>query len=188
MTLQSQRTTKGQINTRKVISPTDGFELSVIQNLEGIEKIRPVWEQMQSNERYPVPNTDIDRYLAVVKSSEAPVRAYIIPLSMFGVPKAMLIGRIENIQLKYQLGYRIFLRPLEALSEGEDIKTVDYGFGNAEYKQRFGSTCLQEVSVLVSAPRVYPGFVNISRSCFNGLSLLLKYILDRTGWKNWVKG
>ena len=80
-------------------------------NFEEIEAIRPIWEQMQRNESHPVPNSDIDRYLSVVKTSDADVRPYVMLMKYKDRPAAITIGRIEKRKLDLKLGYKTLFSP-----------------------------------------------------------------------------
>lgn len=95
----------------------DRWQIVVARNLEEIETIRPVWEQMQCNEPYPVPNADIDRYLSFIKTSGDEVQPHVMLIKCNGCPAAMIIGRIENHQLNFKLGYKTLFKPaLKCLS------------------------------------------------------------------------
>jgi len=95
----------------------DGWQIVTARNLEEIEAIRPIWEQMQSNEPYPVPNADIDRYLSVVKTSGDIVQPFVMLVKNNGCPAAMIIGRIEKHRLNLKLGYKTLCKPaLKCLS------------------------------------------------------------------------
>jgi hypothetical protein len=86
-------------------------------NFEQIETIRPVWEQMQQQEPYLVPNADIDRYLSVIETSGDEVQPHIIVIECDGHPAAITIGRIEKRRLDFKLGYKTFFSPgLKCLS------------------------------------------------------------------------
>ena len=80
-------------------------------NFEEIEAIRSTWEQMQRNESHPVPNSDIDRYLSVVKTSGDDVRPHIMVMKCDGHPVAITIGRIEKRRLDFKLGYKTLFSP-----------------------------------------------------------------------------
>jgi hypothetical protein len=96
---------------------SDGWKTVVAKNFEEIEAIRPIWEQMQCNEPYPVPNADIDRYLSVVKMSCDSVQPFVMLMKHNGFPAAMIIGRIEKHQINLRLGYKTLLKPaLKCLS------------------------------------------------------------------------
>lgn len=87
------------------------WEIVVAKELEDIETIRPIWEEMQHNESCPTPNADIDRFLAVVEHQESTVQPCIILLKHYGRPRAMVIGRIEKLQIKCTIGYRALFNP-----------------------------------------------------------------------------
>lgn len=93
------------------IQLSDGYEIVAATNFEEIELIRPIWEQMQCNEPYPVPNADIDRYLSVVKTSGEDVQPYVMVVKCNGYPAAITIGRIEKRPLDFKLGYKTLFSP-----------------------------------------------------------------------------
>lgn len=96
---------------------SDEWKIIVAKNFEEIEAIRSIWEKMQRNEPYPVPNADIDRYLSVIKASGDDVRPYVMLLECNGNPAAITIGRIEKHQLDFKLGYKTLFSPaLKCLS------------------------------------------------------------------------
>lgn len=81
-------------------------------NFEEIEEIRPVWEQMQRQETYPVPNADIDRYLYVIEASGDDVQPHVMVMKCDDLPVAIMIGRIERRRLDLKLGYKTFFSPV----------------------------------------------------------------------------
>ena len=90
---------------------SDTYEIITATNFEEIEVIRPIWEQMQSDEPCPVPNSDIYRYLSVVKTSGDDVRPYILVFKYDGRPAAITIGWIEQRRLDMKLGYKTIFNP-----------------------------------------------------------------------------
>jgi hypothetical protein len=86
-------------------------KIVVAKSFDEIEAIRPIWEKMQRNEPYPVPNADIDRYLSVIKASGDDVQPYVMFLKCNGHPAAITIGRIEKRQLDIKLGYKTLFSP-----------------------------------------------------------------------------
>jgi hypothetical protein len=89
----------------------DQWEIKVATSFEEIEDIRPVWEQMQSEEPSPIPNADIDRYLSVIKTSGDGVRPHVMVMKSDDRPVAMTIGRIEQRRLDLKLGYKTLFSP-----------------------------------------------------------------------------
>jgi len=84
-------------------------------------------------------------------------------------------------------GTVLFIKVLEDLIQDSDVSVLDYGFGAATYKERFGTRSWPEASVYVFAPRVYPVLVNMLRSSMMGLSRGMAYVLDGTGLTGWTK-
>lgn len=91
---------------------SNNCEIVVATNLDQIEAIRPVWEQMHSEEPYPVPNADIDRYLSIIKVSGDDVQPHIMVMKCNGKPVAIAIGRIEQRRLDLKLGYKTLFSPV----------------------------------------------------------------------------
>jgi len=89
----------------------DGYEVSVAESVADVERIRPIWEQMQAKEPYPVINADINRYLSVLKASGDDVKPYVMVLRQNGRPAAMIIGRIAKRRLGLKLGYKTLCKP-----------------------------------------------------------------------------
>jgi hypothetical protein len=103
-------------NGHRQIPPTD-LEIVTIRDIEGIESIRSVWEDMQCKEPFPVPNADINRYIAFDKSIGDGTLPHVILIKRGGNPAAMVIGRIESHRLNLRLGYKtLFGSTLRCLS------------------------------------------------------------------------
>ena len=95
----------------------DGWEIVVAKNLAEVESLRPVWEKLQKEETYPVPNADIDRFISVIEPLQDTVRPHIILLRYNGSSEAMVIGRVGRIKLNCRVGYKTLFRPaLKGLS------------------------------------------------------------------------
>ena len=93
------------------------MELVCADSLEAVERLRSSWEALQSADRFPNVNSDIDRYISVVKSLGSQSSPHVIMLSREGRPVAMLLGRIEEQGVDVRIGYRTILKPrLKALT------------------------------------------------------------------------
>ena len=92
-------------------------EIVAATNFEEIEAIRPIWEQMQHNEPFAVPNADVRRYVAGMKALGDEAQPYIVLVKFGDRPAAMAIGRIEQRPVVFKLGYKIISHPtLKCLS------------------------------------------------------------------------
>ena len=93
------------------------LEIVTIRDLEGVESIRSIWEEMQCKEPFPVPNADINRYIALIEAIDDGALPHVILIKCNGNPVAMVIGRIESHRLNLRLGYKtLFASTLRCLS------------------------------------------------------------------------
>jgi hypothetical protein len=84
---------------------TANWNVVTLRDIEGIEKIRSLWEQMQSSEPSPAPNADIDRYLSCLNTTGVAAKPHVILFERDCRPAAMVIGRLEKYQIKLKFGY-----------------------------------------------------------------------------------
>jgi len=118
---------------------SEGLEIVIAKTLDEIEAIRPIWEQMQAKEPYPVINADINTYLSMLKASGDDVKPYVMVLRQNEQPVAMIIGRMAKRQLKLKLGYKTLFRP--SLS----CLTVVYGGILGQPNSEICSTIIREL-------------------------------------------
>ena len=88
---------------------------------------------------------------------------------------------------KLNVGTVLLLKVLEDICADPDIEFIDFRFGSAEYKRSYGDMHWPEAMVYISAPRLYPIFINTLRSSMSGLNTGLEYMLIKTGFANRVK-
>lgn len=124
-------------------------------------------------------------------------RAYILYAGQ--VPCAFETGIIYNhIYFAEAIGYSpewsnfssgtiLFVKVLEDLSQNTPVEIFDYGFGSADYKERFGTESWPEASVYIFAPRFYPVIINVLRSSVRNLNAGLQYIMEKIGFVGWIK-
>lgn len=80
---------------------------------------------------------------------------------------------------KYELGTILFLRMLEDLIDDKTISYIDFGFGDAAYKRRFGDSSWEESSVYLF-PHTTKGFLLNTARTFTALTYQLSIqILQR---------
>lgn len=87
---------------------------------------------------------------------------------------------------KYEVGTQVFLKLVEKLCR-EGVKEIDFGLGDALYKQRFGDECWEEGSVYLFAPSLKGKRLNLVRTALEGPALAARRTLTRLGWEQRMK-
>jgi hypothetical protein len=88
---------------------------------------------------------------------------------------------------KLEVGTVLFLKVMENLCGDPTVRSLDFGFGGAQYKEQYGNEHWMEASVHIFAPRLYPICINISRSSTMVLNFVLEHALIKTGFLPWIK-
>jgi hypothetical protein len=96
----------------------------------------------------------------------------------------------------YRVGTYVLMRLIEDLCADPDIAVLDFGFGDAEYKRRFGDRSWQEAGVHVFAQRARPVAINLANTAVVSTNDLLTRaarslgVLDRVKrrWRSSVSG
>ena len=79
--------------------------LTVVRDVAGIAEIRDAWLALQGRDI----TTDPDYYLAGVEGDPKIVRPHLVLLEREGAPHAMLVARVERLQLPVKIGYTSLL-------------------------------------------------------------------------------
>jgi hypothetical protein len=96
---------------------------------------------------------------------------------------------------QFNVGTILFLKVLENLCNDPKVDTIDFGFGDAGYKQWYGDNCWQEALLYIFAPRLYPICVNMVQSIATSLYLGANYLARKVGfmgrakrlWRNYLQ-
>lgn len=88
---------------------------------------------------------------------------------------------------KYSPGTILFLKVMESLILTSQVKTIDYGFGPADYKIRFGSNYWTEASLYLFSRRFHPLFINTLISINSGIQRLIILCFQKTQVLSWFK-
>lgn len=87
----------------------------------------------------------------------------------------------------YKPGLILFLKVLESLCTDPSTDMIDFYFGDAEYKQRYGTEHWPEAWIHVFAPRPCPIIINTMRSSAAGVNASLKYVVNTFGSTERIK-
>jgi len=106
----------------------DGYSVQIATSFEEIEKMRPIWEEMQWH-----PNADIDFYLTIGNSRKEILRPNVVLLSSNGCPIAMMVGKVEERRLNFNIGYKTLYKPkVHSLTIVEGGLLGDLCYANAD--------------------------------------------------------
>jgi CelD/BcsL family acetyltransferase involved in cellulose biosynthesis len=78
-------------------------------------------------------------------------------------------------------GTYLLMRLIEDLCGDESVRTIDFGFGDAEYKSHFGDESWLEEDVAVFEPRPKPVAINLGLSGVRGTVRTAQALATRTG-------
>ena len=124
------------------------------------------------------------------------LRAYLLYLR--GRPVAFWVGRVyKNIFFsdttgydpeyrKYELGTVVFMRMVDELCR-EGVEAIDFGLGDAQYKQRFGDESWDEAVVRIFSPRLRGIALNAAQTCIEGPVVCLRSLLRRSDLQQRLK-
>ncbi|MGH7819976.1 MAG: GNAT family N-acetyltransferase [Candidatus Binatia bacterium] len=80
---------------------------------------------------------------------------------------------------KYGVGALLLDYDVERLCEEAGLRTIDFGFGDGEYKRRYGTAHRKESSIVVFAPTARGVLRNAARSAVVGANVTLKLAAKR---------
>ncbi len=87
----------------------------------------------------------------------------------------------DSAYADYSPGTYLMTNVFEDLFADPDVRVVDYGLGDADYKRRFGNETWDEQDVLLFAPTARAVRVNLTRSAILAGGEAARRALDRTG-------
>jgi hypothetical protein len=117
------------------------------------------------------------------------LRIYVLAID--GKPRAFWLGTLSNrvfvsdynaYDPKFR-DYSVGTFLLAAVAENfcrEGVKAIDFGFGEAEYKERFANRTQIESSVCIFAPKPKGVLLNAIRTSSFAVDTLTRKVLDRT--------
>jgi len=88
---------------------------------------------------------------------------------------------------KEHVGTVLLLKVIEELCEDPSVSEFDFGFGDADYKQRYSDKSSPDASFYIFARRFYPVSVNMLQSVVLAVSSSMTHCLRQLGLVNWVK-
>jgi len=124
------------------------------------------------------------------------LRTYVLTIA--GKPCAFWVGTLSNDSFlsdynaykpeyrNYSLGTYLLIYVVEEFCKA-GVKNVDFGFGPAEYKERFGNSVLMESSVCIFSSRPKGLLLNVVRSMTCSIDSAARKLLERTNLLSKIK-
>lgn len=116
---------------------------------------------------------------------EGKVKAFWIGTVYQGVFHSSATGYDPDLSA-YELGTLMFIAMADELVR-EGVGCIDFGLGDAFYKERFGDQSWQETMIYVFAPNIKGIIFRLIQECFNMLDNVLRRLLQKSGTLNRVK-
>ena len=89
--------------------------------------------------------------------------------------------------VEYRVGLHVQMKLIEDLCRDPEIQALDYGFGDSEYKRRYGNEAWEEADVALYAPTFRGVRVNMLRTAILGAARTAKTALAATQLEDRVK-
>jgi len=134
--------------------------------------------------------SELQRRIALMQMERGWFRAYVLyldgePVSFwqgyaYGGVFSTGVPGYDPAYARQRVGNYVLLKLIEDLCEDETIHTLDFGFGDAEYKRRFGSTSWLEQDVHIFAGTAKGIRTALVRRTSLGLTDLVRRSLERT--------
>lgn len=113
------------------------------------------------------------------------VKAFWIGTVYNGVFHSSATGYDPDLRV-YEVGTLMFISMTDELVR-EGVFKIDFGLGDAFYKERFGNQSWKETTVLLFSPNFKGLLLRSSQECFNMLDNVLRRLLQKAGVLNRVK-
>ena len=125
------------------------------------------------------------------------LRAYVLWLG--GEPAAFCTGfaldstlwlehlGFDPVFRRFRPGTHLILRVIADLAEQRQVRRIDFGIGDADYKRRLCHESRDDVSVFVFAPTCKGIWLNGLRSLADGMGRAGQWCLERLGLLSWFK-
>jgi hypothetical protein len=142
-------------------------------------------------------NSAVNRALLEKNAGDGQLRAYILYVGdepcafQFDVRHGKIqfteFGSFDPRWSRGSPGMVLLIKVLEQLCEDSDVNIMDYGFGHALYKSKFGTNHWIEENVCIYAPRLRPVLVNMAMSANMACYVLLSRAAKWLNMDSWIK-
>ncbi|OHB60977.1 MAG: hypothetical protein A2168_07170 [Planctomycetes bacterium RBG_13_50_24] len=142
-------------------------------------------------------NSAVNRELLEKAAQKGWLRAYILYVSdepcafqfdvRYGKTQFTEFGSFDPRLSRGSPGMVLLIKVLEQLCRDSNVSIMDYGFGHALYKSKFGTNYWLEENVCIYAPRVCPILINMAMSANLACYVLLSRVTAWLNLNSWIK-
>lgn len=142
-------------------------------------------------------DSDVNRALLEKNAKEGRLRAYILYVGdepcafqfdvLYGKTQFTEFGSFDPRWSRGSPGTVLLIKVLEQLCQDSEVSIMDYGFGHALYKSKFGTNHWMEENVCIYAPRLRPLLINVAMSADLAFCRLLSHAAKALNMDSWVK-
>ena len=142
-------------------------------------------------------NSAVNRALLEKAARDGSLRAYILYLGdepcafqfdvRYGKTQFTEFGSFNPKWRRGSPGTVLLIKVLEQLCRESDVSVMDYGFGHALYKSKFGTNHRLEETVYIYAPRLRPMLINLAMSVNSTCNVLLNRAAKLLNIDSWIK-
>jgi len=86
------------------------LDVVIARTFDQVESMHRTWEELESRQSYPITNSNLNRYLSVLRPQEDQIQPYVILFSKDAEPVAMVVARLEQYELKCKIGYKVVFK------------------------------------------------------------------------------
>ncbi len=142
-------------------------------------------------------NSAVNRALLEKAARDGSLRAYILYVGdepcafqldiLYGKTQFTEYGSFDPRWSRGSPGTVLLIKVLEQLCRESNVSMMDYGFGHALYKRKFGTNHWLEETVCIYAPRLYPILINMAMSANLACYILLRRATKHLNLDSWLK-
>jgi hypothetical protein len=142
-------------------------------------------------------NSPVNRALLENAAGDGRLRAYILYVGdepcafqfdvRYGKTQYTEFGSFDPRWSRGSPGMVLLIKVLEQLCLESDVDTMDYGFGDALFKTKFGTNHWLEGTICIYAPRLYPILINMAMSANQACCVLLRRVIKWHDLDSWIK-
>lgn len=177
-----ERTYEGRLAVRRYVRPEE-----IDDFFRAVEAIAP--KTYQHALGVALRDTPVQRERTRLALERGWFRGYVLQLD--GRPCSFQYGELYRGRFRLgrpgydpalshlRVGTYLLLKAFEDLCADETARIVDFGIGEAEYKERFGTTSVREGNVIVYAPTFRGARLNLTRTALESSIRMTKRVAGR---------